>query len=115
MSDVSLKIGGRHYRVACAPGEEPRLERLGSIINAKLASEPGLTSQTESRMLLFAALLLADQVDELQRNPPPAAPAEPAKPEGPTPEEQELVELLELFAEKLETIADQLEVATQST
>jgi cell division protein ZapA len=64
MIDVTLTIGGRHYAVACAPGEEAHLAGLGRMIDAKLAGLPGGQGQGESRALLFAALLLADELHE---------------------------------------------------
>ncbi len=80
MSNVTLTIGGRHYTVACAAGEEAHIEKLGGAIDAKLQGTPGLSGQSEARTLLFAALLLADELHEarggaalrrpLRRRPP---------------------------------------------
>lgn len=63
MSEVALHIGGRTYRVACAAGEEERVTRLGATIADKLASI-GNPSGPDAQNLLFAALLLADEVHE---------------------------------------------------
>lgn len=63
MSEVALHIGGRTYRVACAAGEEERVTRLGGTIADKLASM-GNPSGPDAQNLLFAALLLADEVHE---------------------------------------------------
>ncbi|MCT2558127.1 cell division protein ZapA [Tsuneonella sp. YG55] len=63
MSEVALHIGGRTYRVACAAGEEDRVARLGATIAEKLASM-GNPSGPDAQNLLFAALLLADEVQE---------------------------------------------------
>ena len=60
MSNVTLKIGGRDYTVACAEGEEGHVRALGAMIADKVA-EMGSSAQGETRQLLFAALLLADQ------------------------------------------------------
>lgn len=97
MSNVSLDIGGRRYTVACAPGEEAHIEALGALINARLAETPGLAGQTEVRTLLYAALLLADEVAEGQRGTqaPAAAP--------------KVAEPLENLAERLESLAARLE------
>jgi cell division protein ZapA len=67
MSNVTLTIGGRQFVVACADGEEDHVGTLGRRIDAKLAGMDGLSGQSESRMLLFAALLLADEVHELRQ------------------------------------------------
>lgn len=72
MSNVALLVGGRSYTVNCAPGEEDHIAELGAMIDAKLASM-GATGQNETRNLLFAALLLADEVYELKAGGAPAA------------------------------------------
>ncbi len=63
MSEVALSIGGRVYRVACAAGEEDHVSRLGAVIDAKLASMGNLSGH-EAQNLLFAGLMLADEVHE---------------------------------------------------
>jgi cell division protein ZapA len=63
MNEVALKIGGRTYRVACAPGDEDRVSRLGATIAEKLASI-GNPSGPDAQNLLLAALLLADEVQD---------------------------------------------------
>lgn len=65
MSNVTLSIGGRNYTVACASGEEEHVTSLGRAIDAKIQSMGG-AGTTESRQLLFAALLLADEVHEVK-------------------------------------------------
>lgn len=99
MSNVSLMIGGREYTVACAAGEEAHVTSLGSLIAEKLSAMPGHVALSEPRSLLFAALLLADEVHE-QRLAPPAT-------EAPFP--AALSEGLEAIAARLENIATHLE------
>jgi cell division protein ZapA len=65
MSNVALSVGGRNYTVNCAAGEEDHIAELGQMIDAKIASM-GAAGQNETRNLLFAALLLADEVYELK-------------------------------------------------
>ncbi len=103
MSNVTLQIGGRSFVVACANGEEQHVTGLGRMIDGKVA-EMGDGAQSESRMLLFAALLLADELHEAgQRQPePPAPPPAPAAP-------QFDVQQLEALAVRLENLASRLE------
>ena len=75
VSNLTLSIGGRDYTVACAPGEEAHVTGLGRIIDEKLESMPATVAHSETRSLLFAALLLADEVFE-------ARAAVDAQPEG---------------------------------
>ena len=99
MSNVSLEIAGRKFTVACAPGEEAHVEKLGRVIDGKIAGMPGLASQGEARCLLYAALLLADELHETGGGS--AAPA--AAPSS------EIAEGLEAMAERLEGLAKRLE------
>ena len=65
---MTLTIAGRQYQIHCRDGEEAQLDHLATIIDAKaqLARQatPGLT---EVRQLLFAALFLADELNDLKR------------------------------------------------
>ena len=66
MSNVTLAIGGRDYAVACAAGEEAHVHKLGQLIDEKLQAMPGGVATSETRSLLFATLLLADELHELR-------------------------------------------------
>jgi cell division protein ZapA len=96
MSNVTLTIGGRFYTVACAEGEEAHIEALGRTIDGKLTGMPNLGGQSEARTLLFAALLLADELHEARSGATSAD-------DGPA------AEALERLAETLESLADRLE------
>ncbi|HMP56313.1 MAG TPA: cell division protein ZapA [Novosphingobium sp.] len=90
MSNVTLSIGGRSYTVACAAGEEDHVRSLGDMIDARVRQMEGLATQGEARMLLFAALLLADDLHEARSRPDDAA-------------------LLDAVADRLENLASRLE------
>ncbi|WP_299327376.1 cell division protein ZapA [Parasphingopyxis sp.] len=70
MAEVQLTIAGHSYTVACRDGEEERLLKLGEIVDAKTshAQQAVGGNMGEARVLLFAALLLADEADELRTN-----------------------------------------------
>jgi cell division protein ZapA len=101
MSNVTVTIGGRHYTVACAAGEEAHIEMLGRTIDGKLEGLANLSGQSEARTLLFAALLLADELHEAR-----SGGARPAA--GPSPA---VAENLEALANRLEGLAERLESA----
>ena len=61
MADVKLTIAGRPYDVHCADGQEAQLVQLASVVDEKVRTMPG---GTETRQLLFAALMLADEMQE---------------------------------------------------
>jgi cell division protein ZapA len=100
MAEVELTIAGRPYRVACRNGEEENLMRAGALVDQKSREAlAGLGTLSESRQLLFAALLLADQLVDGK---------EVELPSGPDPE---LVARAEQLANRLESLADTLELA----
>ena len=108
MSNVSLDIGGRAFSVASADGEEEHIKMLGRKIDQKLNAMGGASGQSESRMLLFAALLLADENHELLTRdgaPPP--------PEDHGPAVEKLVSGIEAAAGRLEKLAEHLERASR--
>ena len=63
MPEVKIEIGGRRFEVACQPGEEDYLISAATALNEE-ASNIGqqLGRLSESRMLLMAGLMLADQM-----------------------------------------------------
>jgi len=103
MANVALQIGGRSYTVACQDGEEAHIAGLGRAIDGKLSALGANVTQNESRTLLFAALLLADEAHELKNRAPSAAPASPAE-DGP-----DITPGLEALADRLEKLASSLE------
>ncbi|NOW44244.1 cell division protein ZapA [Novosphingobium sp. SG751A] len=102
MSRVDLMIGGRDYAVACSPGEEDHVRLLGRIIEEKMDALPGTTNQSEVRSMLFAALLLADEVQELRQQADQGAPDTP-------PADPALAQRLDAVAAKLEQLAASVE------
>lgn len=68
MAEIMLQIAGRPYQLRCRDGEEAHMAHLAQIIEDKAyqaqRSTPGLT---EVRTLLFAALFMADELNELKR------------------------------------------------
>jgi cell division protein ZapA len=79
MAQVYLPIGGFNYAVSCRDGEEPHFLKLGESIAEKVEqAKAAVGNPGEVRQLLFAALLFADENNELkaasQLNRQPAAP-----------------------------------------
>ena len=102
MAEVDLTIAGRTYRVACRNGEEASLHEAARLVDAKSREAlAGLGTLSEARQLLFASLLLADQL--LEQKPESAAAAVPS---GPDPA---VVKRAESLADRLEALADSLD------
>ena len=94
---VTLEVGGRRYTLSCTPGEEEHVTRLGAMVAEKVAALGPPAGQSEAGVLLYAALLLADELDEARRHEGAAASA-----------------ALEALADRLEQLAARLESAGQS-
>ena len=76
MAQVMLDIGGRPHAVACRDGEESRVRLLGTMVAERWATADraagGLSAE---RAMLFVALMLADDLDEIEQRPPEGAAA----------------------------------------
>ncbi len=103
MAETSLEIAGRQYVVRCRDGEEAQLAHLATLIEDKAraaqANAPGLT---EVRTLLFAALFLADELNETKRELAAQASLPLPEPHDDEPVAQ-AVEALALRIEKVAT------------
>ncbi len=111
MSEVTLQVGGRPYKVSVADGQENNLRGLAAMVDAKLAGMGKNVSSNEAKNLLFAAILLADELDEAKKKL--AAPPPPP----PTPEVDTgaVADKLERLAVALENAATTLEGGPQGS
>jgi cell division protein ZapA len=111
MAEVRLNIVGREYIVTCRDGEEQRLLELGRMVDAKAREAGGSAGGlNESRQLLFAALLLADQVNDGGGTAPSAQPQSAAIDDATA---ARMAQSIEKLAERVESFATGLEQAAQ--
>ena len=79
MGQVIVDIGGRSYPLSCRDGDEAHIGALGASIAAKA---DGLTESlgpmSEARLLLMAALMVADELHEVRSGTASAATSAPA-------------------------------------
>jgi len=66
MPEITVNINDQDYAIVCDPGEENHLKQLSSKIDTKVRE---LTSRFgkigETRLMVMAALLIADEVKDL--------------------------------------------------
>ena len=68
MSEIDVFIAGRAYKVACRDGEEDALRKAAALVDTKSREAlAGLGTLSEARQLLFASLLLADEMVDGER------------------------------------------------
>lgn len=74
MSEVTLTIGRRSYTVACADGQEAHVRAMGAEVAERLRRLGTNQSTNDAKNVLFAALILADELfEERQRSQAAAA------------------------------------------
>ena len=62
---VSIQIANRTYELACGEGEEERVQELAAYVEEKVAMlRLQMPGTPEVKLLVFAALLLADESRE---------------------------------------------------
>jgi cell division protein ZapA len=108
MADVRLMIAGREYIVTCKDGEEPRLEALGRIVDEKAREAGSGGGLNESRLLLFAGLLLADHLYE-GKMPGGGSPSAAENNTIPNAMVEKMASSVEQLAERLESLVQGLE------
>jgi len=75
MGQVTVEIGGRTYPLSCRDGDEPHLGALAAGIAEKAERLTGqLGAMSEARLLLMAALMVADELHEAKKGHFDAAP-----------------------------------------
>ena len=101
MATVDVEIAARRYSVACRDGEEEHLRSVAAIVDRKaLQAADALGSLSEVRQLLFASLLLADEVKEHRAGNSPAFDEEP---------DPRVADALARLADRMERLAQRLE------
>ncbi len=67
MSQMTIRINGYAYVVGCDDGQESHLTAMASEIEARVSAIKDLGGQSgESRLLVLAALLMADELHDLK-------------------------------------------------
>lgn len=75
MGQVTVTLNGRAYRLSCGDGEEQRLTALADHVRSKLDVLVAQFGQAgNDRLILMAALLIADELWEARANAGVAAP-----------------------------------------
>jgi cell division protein ZapA len=105
MAEIDVFIAGRAYKVACRDGEEDSLRKAAALVDAKSREAlAGLGTLSEARQLLFASLLLADDMVD----------GGEATVTAPPPVDDALAERAERIADRLESLAAALEAKASS-
>ena len=105
MAEIDVFIAGRAYKVACRDGEEDSLRKAAALVDAKSREAlADLGTLSEARQLLFASLLLGDDMVDGGKGTVTAPP----------PVDDALAERAERIADRLESLATALEAEASS-
>lgn len=72
---LDIKIQGREYRVACAPGETDSLQAAADLLNTRMEEIARATKATGERLAVMTALNLAHELNQARQGNPIAADA----------------------------------------
>jgi cell division protein ZapA len=96
-ADITLR--GRNFSIACAPGQEMRVQRLADQLDARVGQIADSVGDIgDERLLLITALALLDELDSARRGVP-------ARPDT----EARAIDLLLAMAGRVEALAARLE------
>ena len=102
MAKADITLRGRNFSIACAPGQEMRIERLAEQLDARVGQIADAVGDIgDERLLLITALALLDELDSARRGVS-------ARPDT----EARAVELLLTMASRVEALAARLENET---
>ena len=98
---VNIMVNGRAYTIACDEGEEDHLRELATIVDEKAQEVAKSVGQVgDARLLLMAALLMADEQKAASEHPYDGSSAETVP--------ESAINALELAARRVENIAARL-------
>jgi cell division protein ZapA len=111
MAEMSVRVNGYVYTVGCEDGQEAHLQSMAGEVDARISSIKAVGAQSgESRLLLLAALLLADELSDMKLAKPGAARSAPTGAPA-AAIDAALARRLGKLAIRAEAIADALERA----
>jgi len=99
VAKADISIRGRSFSIACAPGQEMRVQRLAEQLDARVRQISDAVGDIgEERLLVITALALLDELDSARRGVS-------QKPET----DARAIEILIAMAGKVEALAARLE------
>jgi cell division protein ZapA len=107
MAELTLRINGYPYTVACEDGQEPHLRAMGQALEDRVESIKALGTQSgESKLLVLAGLLMADELHDLRAELADAQRQQPTR-AGKT--NRQFAQTISRLADRAEQIATALE------
>lgn len=118
MSEVNLAIHGKSYAIACDDGQESRVEEVGRYVDFRVREIAAAgAAGNENHLLVLTALVLADEIKELQdalRSRPAVTPvphAAAGKPRISEEDEQRICNAIQNLTARINSMASRLVAA----
>ena len=111
MAQVSIRINGRSYDIACDDGQEDRIHALASYVDERVKEISDAVGQIgEQRLLVMTSLLIADELGMAhEKLDKPASPASELELGSLSAAESDvLADNIESMAERIEALSDRL-------
>jgi cell division protein ZapA len=109
MAQVSIRINGRSYDIACDDGQEDRIHALAGYVNDRVKEIADAVGQIgEQRLLVMTGLLIADELGSAQEKLAKSASQQAQATRMSDAESNALAENVESMAARIESIADKL-------
>ncbi|HBN52127.1 cell division protein ZapA [Thalassospira sp. MBR-102] len=110
MAQVSVRINGRSYDVACDDGQEERLMNLAQYVDERVREIAGAVGQIgEQRLLVMTSLLIADELGDMhEKLRKGQTSVEPEPGSVSAAEGDAIAENMESMAVRIEAIAQKL-------
>ncbi len=114
MSEVTITVNRRPYRLACEDGQEEHLKGLASRIDARVNDLVGKFGQIgDQQLLVMVGLLLADEAAELRRRLEAQEHLSEEHASAYEAADAAAASILEAVAERIETLAASVERAAE--
>ena len=111
MPKIKLTIGNRPYEIACNDGEEDRISLLAANLNTRVEGiSKSLGQASEGMVLVVTALMMEDEIRTLQSGQNTSITLQDNEAAIKERINRCIAEALEPFTEKLEALANSLEV-----
>ena len=107
MAQINVTVNGRSYNVGCDDGQEKHVGNLAEYVDKRVAELTQSVGQVgETRLLLLAALLIADEMSDLYKR---IETLERQAEQAESAIDSAIGAEVAALAERLETVADRLE------
>lgn len=103
MPTLDVTVNGRRHQLQCAEGEEPRLRRLASYVDGRVAELARQHGQVgDARLLVLVGLMIADELSDANEE---LRQLRAAASDGARVGEQQAADAMDRVATRLEQLA----------